>query len=133
MPLLVAGTAAAPVICLSVVIATTITRPSQPRRPRSPQPQRQHQSTPEAVDAMVDPSRRHNFASYLSGLNVVLETSEELEATTPRCTVWLHATGFVRVTVRHLIGPTLVVFGYEPGRSPDEPWSLHSDFQTAEE
>jgi hypothetical protein len=82
---------------------------------------------------MVNHTRRRNFASHLSGLNIVLETSEGLEATTARCTVWLHATGFVRVTVQHLIGPTLVVFGYEPGRSPDEPWSRDSDFHTTQE
>jgi hypothetical protein len=107
-PLLVAGTAAAAVICLSVVITPTITAPFTrrrlSRRPRS-QPQRQHQPTPEAVDAMVDPTRRRNFASHLSGLNIVLETREGLEATTTRCADWLRANGFGRVSTPHLIGP----------------------------
>jgi hypothetical protein len=82
---------------------------------------------------MVDPTRRRNFASHLSGLSIVLRTREGLEATTRRCADWLCATGFVRVTTQHLIGPMLMVFGYEPGRSPDEAWSRHSDFQTAQE
>ena len=66
-------------------------------------------------------------------LSIVLETREGLEATTRRCADWLCATGFVRVTRQHLIGPTLMVFGCKPGRSPDEPWSSHSDFQTTQE
>jgi hypothetical protein len=72
-------------------------------------------------DAMVDPTRPHNFASHLSSLNIMLETRDGFEATTTQCTDWLRAAGFVGVTTRHLIGPTSMVFGYKPRRVPSEP------------
>jgi hypothetical protein len=72
-------------------------------------------------DAMVDPDRRHNFASHLSSLNIMLETRDGFEAMTTQCADWLRTTGFVGVTTQHLIGPTSMVFGYKPGRLPDEP------------
>jgi hypothetical protein len=50
---------------------------------------------------MVDPTRRRNFASHLSGLNIVLETREGLEATTTRCADWLRANGFVTADTHH--------------------------------
>jgi hypothetical protein len=71
-------------------------------------------------DAMVDPSRRRNFASHLSSPNIMLETRERFEATTTQCADWLRTTGSVRVATEHLIGPTSMVFGYKPGRSPNE-------------
>ncbi|MCW2652347.1 MAG: methyltransferase [Mycobacterium sp.] len=72
-------------------------------------------------DAMVNPNRRRNFASHLSSLNIMLETREGFEATTTQCAEWLRAAGFVRVTTRHLIGPTSMVFGYKPHRLPVAP------------
>jgi hypothetical protein len=69
---------------------------------------------------MVDPCRRRNFASHLSSLNIMLETRDLFEATTTQCADWLRTTGFVRVATEHVIGPTSMVFGYKPGRSPNE-------------
>jgi hypothetical protein len=50
----------------------------------------------------------------------MLETRDLFEATTTQCADWLRTTGFVRVATEHVIGPTSMVFGYKPGRSPNE-------------
>ncbi|MCW2685954.1 MAG: O-methyltransferase family 2 [Mycobacterium sp.] len=69
-------------------------------------------------DAMVNPRNPHNYMSLLSSLNIMLEMREGFEATTSECADWLRAAGFDRVTTRHLVGPTSMVFGYKPGRLP---------------
>jgi hypothetical protein len=56
----------------------------------------------------------------------MLETREGFEATTTQCADWLRTTGFVDVTTRHLLGPTSMVFGYKPGRLPEEPETVSS-------
>ena len=69
-------------------------------------------------DAMIHPGRRRDYASLLSSLNVMLETKEGYESTVDECVAMFEAHGFVRVKVRHLIGPTSAVFGFKPGRLP---------------
>jgi hypothetical protein len=69
-------------------------------------------------DAMVNPRNPHNYMSLLSSLNIMLEMREGFESTTIECADWLRAAGFSRVTTRHLVGPTSMVFGYKPGRLP---------------
>jgi hypothetical protein len=53
--------------------------------------------------------------SLLSSLNIMLETREGFEAKTIECADGLRAAGFTRVTTRHLVGPTSMVFGFKPG------------------
>jgi len=43
----------------------------------------------------------------------MLETREGYESTTADCADMLRTNGFDRVTVRHLIGPTSMVFGFK--------------------
>lgn len=69
-------------------------------------------------DAMVDPGHRHNYASLLSSLNVMLETREGYESSVAECVEMFRAHGLVDVKARHLIGPTSAVFGYKPGQLP---------------
>ena len=69
-------------------------------------------------DAMTRPGRKHNFVSLLSSLNIMLESREGYESSTAECADILQTSGFVRIKVRHLIGPTSAVFGYKPGRLP---------------
>lgn len=69
-------------------------------------------------DAMVNRCRRQTYASLLSSLNVMLETREGYESSTDECADMFRENGFVRVKVRHLIGPTSAVFGFKPGRLP---------------
>jgi hypothetical protein len=69
-------------------------------------------------DAMISRGRRRNYASLLSSLNVMLETSEGYESSVEECADMLRNQGFVRVKSRHLIGPTSAVFGFKPGRLP---------------
>ncbi|MFE9575168.1 methyltransferase [Nocardia sp. NPDC006044] len=66
-------------------------------------------------DAMVRPGRRDNLTSYLSSVNIMLETREGFEATTTQCIGWLRDAGFVDIEQRHLIGPTSMVYGRKPG------------------
>jgi hypothetical protein len=65
-------------------------------------------------DAMIDPRSRRNYMGQLSSLNIMLETREGFEATTEQCRGWLSDAGFVRVTTRHVIGPTSMVYGFKP-------------------
>ncbi|MFC9437202.1 methyltransferase [Nocardia sp. NPDC057030] len=67
-------------------------------------------------DAMVRPGRRDNLTSYLSSVNIMLETREGFEATTTQCTGWLRDAGFIDIEQRHLIGPTSMVYGRKPGQ-----------------
>lgn len=69
-------------------------------------------------DAMTHRGRRHDYASLLSSLNVMLETREGYESSVRECADMLREHGFVRVKARHLIGPTSAVFGFKPGRLP---------------
>jgi cation diffusion facilitator CzcD-associated flavoprotein CzcO len=69
-------------------------------------------------DAMTRPGRSHNHVSLLSSLNIMLESREGYESSTADCANMLRANGFVRIKVRHLIGPTSMVFGFKPGRLP---------------
>jgi hypothetical protein len=69
-------------------------------------------------DAMLNPDNPNNYMSLLSSLNIMLESRDGFEADTTECADWLRAAGFGRVTTRHLIGPTSMVFGYKPGRLP---------------
>lgn len=69
-------------------------------------------------DAMTHRGRRHDFASLLSSLNVMLETREGYESSVGECVDMLRWHGFVRIKARHLIGPTTAVFGFKPGRLP---------------
>lgn len=69
-------------------------------------------------DAMTHPGRRHDYASLLSSLNVMLETREGYESSVADCVEMFEAHGFVGVKVRHLIGPTSAVFGFKPGSLP---------------
>jgi hypothetical protein len=70
-------------------------------------------------DAMTDPGRGNNMTSFLSSLNIMLETRDGFEATTAQCVGWLREAGFVQVETRHLIGPTSMVYGRKPGQLPD--------------
>src|SRR5262245_14793624 len=65
-------------------------------------------------DAMIAAGRRRNYISFLSSLNIMLETRDGFEATTDQCAQWLRDAGFVRVTTRHVLGPTSMVLGYKP-------------------
>lgn len=65
-------------------------------------------------DAMIAAGRRRNYISFLSSLNIMLETRDGFEATTEQCAQWLRDTGFLRVTTRHVLGPTSMVLGYKP-------------------
>jgi precorrin-6B methylase 2 len=65
-------------------------------------------------DAMTMPGRSPNrYHSLLSSLNIMLETRDGYESTTADCADMLRANGFRRVKVRHLIGPTSMVFGFK--------------------
>jgi hypothetical protein len=66
-------------------------------------------------DAMISPGRQRNYISFLSSLNIMLETRHGFEATTDQCAEWLRDAGFTRVTTRHVLGPTSMVFGFKPG------------------
>ncbi len=65
-------------------------------------------------DAMTterqSPDRYH---SLLSSLNIMLETRHGYESTTDECVNTLRTNGFDDVEVRHLIGPTSMVFGFK--------------------
>ncbi|WP_084436777.1 methyltransferase [Aldersonia kunmingensis] len=69
-------------------------------------------------DAMTRPGRVDNYFSLLSSLNIMLETREGYESSTDDCVKLLHDTGLQRIEVRHLIGPTSMVYGFRPGRLP---------------
>jgi precorrin-6B methylase 2 len=63
-------------------------------------------------DAMTTSGRSANrYHSLLSSLNIMLETRDGYESTTTDCSDLLRANGFSRVKVRHLIGPTSMVYG----------------------
>ncbi len=62
-------------------------------------------------DDHVRPVGRLGYQSLLSSLNIMLETREGYESTTADCADMLRANGFGRVKVRHLIGPTSMVYG----------------------
>jgi len=63
-------------------------------------------------DAMTTSGRSTNrYHSLLSSLNIMLETRDGYESTTTDCSDLLRANGFSRVKVRHLIGPTSMVYG----------------------
>jgi hypothetical protein len=65
-------------------------------------------------DAMTGPGRsRNRFHSLLSSLNIMLETRDGYESTTSDCADMLRASGFGGVKVRHLIGPTVMVYGFK--------------------
>ncbi|MGH3636112.1 MAG: methyltransferase, partial [Mycobacterium sp.] len=69
-------------------------------------------------DAMIDRGRRRNYASLLSSLNVMLETRDGYECSVDECADIFREHGFVRIKMRHLIGPTSAVFGFKPGQLP---------------
>jgi hypothetical protein len=69
-------------------------------------------------DAMTHRGRSHDYMSLLSSLNIMLESRDGYESSTAECADMLRTGGFVRVKVRHLVGPTSVVFGFKPGRLP---------------
>ena len=65
-------------------------------------------------DAMTMPGRSKNrFHSLLSSLNIMLETRDGYESTTSDCADLLRANGFEGVKVRHLVGPTSMVYGFK--------------------
>jgi precorrin-6B methylase 2 len=65
-------------------------------------------------DAMTPPRRSKNrYHSLLSSLNIMLETRAGYEATTSDCADMLRANGFDGIKVRHLIGPTSMVYGFK--------------------
>jgi hypothetical protein len=64
-------------------------------------------------DAMISPARPKNYISFLSSLNIMLETREGFEATTDQYVAWMREAGFDRVTTRHVLGPTSMVFGFK--------------------
>jgi hypothetical protein len=65
-------------------------------------------------DAMTMPRRSKNrYHSLLSSLNIMLERRHGYEATTGDCADMLRANGFSGVKVRHLIGPTSMVYGFK--------------------
>ena len=75
---------------------------------------------PEAADYlssdvrwMIDSARRKNTIGMLSSLNIMMETRDGFEATTDQYAGWLREAGFQRVTVRHVLGPTSMVFGFK--------------------
>jgi hypothetical protein len=68
-------------------------------------------------DAMIAEGRRRNTTSFLSSLNIMLETRDGFEATTAQYVGWLREAGFVRIAVRRVLGPTSMVFGFKEGRS----------------
>jgi hypothetical protein len=45
----------------------------------------------------------------------MLETRNGFEANTDQCAQWLRDAGFARVTTRHVLGPTSMVFGFKQG------------------
>jgi len=64
-------------------------------------------------DAMTPPRKSGlRFQSLLSSLNIMLETRDGYETTTTDCADMLRASGFGSVKVRHLIGPTSMVYGF---------------------
>lgn len=65
-------------------------------------------------DAMANKDSRYKYMSQLSSLNIMLETREGFEATTEQCAGWLREAGFGDVTIRHLVGPTSMVYGFKP-------------------
>jgi hypothetical protein len=69
-------------------------------------------------DAMLNPDNSGNHMSLLSSLNIMLESRDGFESSTDECARWLRAAGFSRVTTRHLVGPTSMVFGFKPGPTP---------------
>ncbi|MBV9513190.1 MAG: methyltransferase, partial [Mycobacteriaceae bacterium] len=71
-------------------------------------------------DAMVGPGRRNKYTSLLASLNIMLESPVAGEANTAECADLLRNSGFGRVKVCHLIGPTSAVYGFKPGRLPAE-------------
>jgi SAM-dependent methyltransferase len=66
-------------------------------------------------DAMVCHGHHRSYISFLSSLNIMLETRNGFEANTDQCAQWLRDAGFARVTTRHVLGPTSMVFGFKQG------------------
>lgn len=65
-------------------------------------------------DAMPAPGPSiDRFHGLLSSLNIMLETRDGYESTTGDCAEMLRANGFGDVTVRHLVGPTSMVYGFK--------------------
>jgi precorrin-6B methylase 2 len=65
-------------------------------------------------DAMTMPGRSKNrLYSLLSSLNIMLETRDGYEASTQDCADMLRNNGFADVQVRHLVGPTSMVYGFK--------------------
>jgi hypothetical protein len=65
-------------------------------------------------DAMTMPGRSKNrLHSLLSSLNIMLETRDGYESTTSECADLLRTNGFEGVKVRHLVGPTSMVYGFK--------------------
>jgi hypothetical protein len=65
-------------------------------------------------DAMTMAGRpKDRFHSLLSSLNIVLETRDGYESTTADCADMLRANGCSGLEVRHLIGPTSMVYGFK--------------------
>lgn len=69
-------------------------------------------------DAMTRPGRTNNLASLLSSLNIMLESREGYESSTTDCAKMLSANGFDQIKIRHLIGPTSMVYGVKTARLP---------------
>jgi hypothetical protein len=71
-------------------------------------------------DAMIH--GKGSYVSSLSSLNIMLETREGFEAATDQCAAWLREAGFDRVTTRHVLGPTSMVYGFKnSGSRAQEP------------
>jgi precorrin-6B methylase 2 len=65
-------------------------------------------------DAMTtDRQTPDRFHSLLSSLNIMLETRDGYESTTDECADMLRTSGFSDVRVRHLVGPTSMVYGFK--------------------
>ncbi len=60
------------------------------------------------------PGSPNRYHSLLSSLNIMLETRSGYESATVDCADMFRANGFRHVKVRHLIGPTSMVFGLKP-------------------
>ncbi len=62
-------------------------------------------------EAIIDDDRRRNAFGLLMSLNMLVETPGGFDYTGRDCQTWMHAAGFHKTRVEHLVGPDSMVIG----------------------
>lgn len=62
-------------------------------------------------EALIDDDRRQNAFGLLMSLNMLIETPGGFDYTGRDCQGWMHAAGFHKTYVEHLVGPDSMVVG----------------------